>query len=331
MTRQVTSVSATVESRRNVTESRASVGSADIGAGYRCVVHVEAGAMDGFEEHDAGDEGSPEPRRRVRTSTVVVVVAAGWLLLTLFLVGRFSRDDDRPLQANLDASSGLDAGDGGGGDDKTGAGEEEVAADGEVTANGGGGPERTVASGSATEASVVDGGAPATGGGPSGGGAGGGSGSGTGSGAATAGPAAGGTGGGSTGNAPTTTAKGSAPPTTKAPSPTATSTTSKPPASTTTTTAAPVTVQVTATNLFYGYPAGYDSDFSVPAGSRVRFDNTEPDGDIEHTFTISGGWDSGDLKAAGSPRTSPALTAKGTFEYSCKHHPVTMHGAITVT
>lgn len=63
------------------------------------------------DDGDDGDDGggAPPPKKRVKTSTKVVLVAAGWLLLTLFLVGQFSKDKAQPSAvARLDTLSGAD-------------------------------------------------------------------------------------------------------------------------------------------------------------------------------------------------------------------------------
>ncbi|MEA3076437.1 MAG: hypothetical protein QOF60_1345, partial [Actinomycetota bacterium] len=289
----------------------------------------EPDAEDG-DDADDGDEGGKK-RPRIRKSTVVVLVVAGWLLLTLFFVGQFSSSPGKPSQAKLDTAAGADDG---------------SAADGEATADDSGSTDGGALEGvaSATGDGTTSGGSGSATGGTAGGAtpsAGGGSGTGDGSTGAI--PGTGGTtGGGSgtgTGGATTTAKPGTATTTTAKPG--GTTTTAKP-GSTTTTTAspgttattaapAPFTMQVTATNAQYGYPQGYGADFSFPAGSKVRFDNTESTNGIKHTFTISGGWDSGDMHADTAPKTSPALNTKGVFTYACTYHGLTMKGTITVT
>jgi hypothetical protein len=64
------------------------------------------------EPDDDIDEDEAPPKKRIKTSTKVFLVVAGWLLLTLFLVGQFSKDKGGPSAvANLDTvAQGAEAG-----------------------------------------------------------------------------------------------------------------------------------------------------------------------------------------------------------------------------
>lgn len=317
------------------------------------------GFGDGLDADDADDVAPAKKKKRVATSTKVVLVVAGWLLLTLFLVGEFSKDKPPTdtVSAQLDTIEGDAEFDDAGTPDIVDTEAEEVFdADGDGLLSE---SERTTAveayeaavasgevavgevwngvyegSASTTEEGTADAAVPGTGptsgGSTSGGSTGPGTETGTGSASGTsttttiASAAGGGGGGGST----TTTkpSSGGAATTAKP-----TTTTAPPPTTATPTTTAGgggVDVQVFADDaLGYTYPEGIQRDFSVPQGSKIVFDNRD---NIRHSFTIDGGWDSGEIRNNEGLRTSPALEP-GTFTYKCVNHPTTMNGSLTVS
>lgn len=290
--------------------------------------------LDVVEDEPDDDEDKP---KKMATSTKLVLVAAVWVLFTLFLVGRFSQDKPDTVSTRFDPSQGFDDGgtpdvidtpeeeaadlngDGVLDDQELAAAVEELASAGEEGSagdgasagdpGGAGGP-----SGGSYEATPTD--APAPPAVP---------------GVAPAGATTTTAGGDGGGNTATTTAP-------------KTTTTSKPGGgtSTTTTTAGggggatttappgvPVDITVTAKNFAYGYPTGYAKDLVVPRGSRITFDNIEISASVDHSFTINGGWNSGTIDKNDGPRTSPDLL-EGTYSYHCNVHDW-MNGTITVT
>lgn len=243
-------------------------------------VEYKAGAE---QEAEAEDDEDAE-KRRVPLSTKVLLVGAGWVLLTFFLIGVFNKDgkDDSvrlsqaPGAASLD-ESGEDGGDGGDGSDASGDGVTDGDADATVEAY----PGRTVAggeSGSAGSASADSGGTAGGGAaGGTGGTSGGGSGGGAGSGGATATTARSG-GGGTGGSSSSTTA---APGRGGGSGSTSTTATTKPSGSTTTSTPAPAVVKIN---------RGGNSDFesssvTIVSGQAVRFENED---NAPHTLTFDG-------------------------------------------
>ncbi len=302
------------------------------------------------------DDGEDAPRRGMKTLTKVALVAVGWVLLTLFLVGQFSGDDaaDESATARLDTVAGGDLDGDGIIDEVVEEEATDVNGDGIIEIGEG------IDEGTAT-ASVANGGdgdaAGSDGSGGSSAGSGGSSGSGSGSYQATptesgspnavpgapppAGSTSGGTssttaGGGSGGGSSSTTSTTRA--TTSTTSGGGSGTTST---STTTTTASgggsppppptnsAIILIVKARNARYEYPAGYGADFALATGSQVQFDNIESTGQ-RHSFTIPAVWDSGEIKAGDGTRTSPHLLP-GTYTYMCTKHPTTMRGTIAVS
>lgn len=317
------------------------------------------------ENVESDDEDAP--RGGMKTSTKVVLVAAGWVLLTLFLVGQFSEDPEDPsATARLDTVAGESVDlDGDGVIDEV-VEEEATDVNGDGIIEIGEGVEEGVAT-----ASGADGGSEGSdGSGASGEGGAGSSGSESGSyqatptesGGANAVPGAAPSSGGSTsgGSTATTTRSGSSPTTTAGSGSSggsSTTSTTRPPttttggggggatSSTTTTTTTTTTAGgggsppppgnsaiiliVKARNEAYEYPSGYSANLQLSTGSQIRFDNIESTG-VRHSFTIPAVWDSGEIKSDQGTRTSPALSP-GTYTYTCTKHPTTMRGTITVS
>ncbi len=122
---------------------------------------------DGDHEGDEGDEGDEGPRRRVGLVTKVVVLAAVWILLVVFLIGRFHTDNSPPADARLGQAVGGAQSDGadaaGGGSDDGGAVE---AGDPSAPGTGAVGPDGVAvatADGGSVLAGTAGGGAGATG------------------------------------------------------------------------------------------------------------------------------------------------------------------------
>lgn len=299
------------------------------------------------EIEDGVDDDAP---KRVKTTTKVALVAVGWVLLTLFLIGQFSGGRDAPDRARLDtvAGAGADLDDDGDFDEYVEEDAYDVNGDGiievgegvrEGVATASGGPPRGGGSGAASgedgagastgPAAPSEAGAGAAGGATGGtaGGAAGEAGSGgatattTRSGTATTSTtAAGGSSGTGTGSTTSTTASpsdggGSSSPSSTAPAPTSTS---------------PIILIVKARNNAYQYPNGYGADFALASGSQIRFDNDEGNSGVKHSFTIPTFWDSGEIKAGDGTRTSPPIPP-GAYTYTCTRHPATMRGTITVS
>lgn len=60
------------------------------------------GYDDQFDDELDDDDEAPKKKKRVATSTKIVLIVAGWILLTLFLVGEFSRNKNNPDTANAE-------------------------------------------------------------------------------------------------------------------------------------------------------------------------------------------------------------------------------------
>ena len=308
-------------------------------------------------DDDVDGDDPPKKKKRIATSTKVILVIAGWLLLTLFLVGEFSKDkNETDIRAQLESAN--DFYDDGGTPDVVDTEDEEAAdldGDGFITEE-----ERAAAleglssageDGSSSEAAAGEDGSGSDGGGDAGSGSGGGGvypgqpadgetaptavpGTAPGGGPTTTTTAAGGGGGGGGGggNATTTTtakpgggggggATTTSSPTTSAP---------PPPPPTTEQPGDPVTLDVTASGLAYHYPEGYSSTLVLPRGSKIRFDNTEGNNGTSHSFTVLNGWNSGQIKANDGTRTMPDGLTVGTYQFRCTVH-ASMNGTITVT
>jgi plastocyanin len=316
---------------------------------------------DGFDDElDDADGGAPK-KKRMATSTKIVLVVAGWILLTLFLVGEFSKDKTPvadPASAQLDTVEGEDVpeeeelfideevaleefdtdGDGVLSDTERAAAVEAyeaAVASGEIAI---GEPWKGVTGGTATATEEGAGESAMPGAGPTSGGSGSSSGTGT-SGGSTAGggsttttAASGGGGGGGGGESTTTTAKapGGNPTTTVKPTTTTSPTTTQAPPPPPPGGGTPVTFTVTASNL--AYHSDQNRTITLPRGSKITFDNQEGNNSIDHSFTIEGGWDSGTLNRNADPKTSPELQA-GSYTFSCKVHPAlpAMRGSLTIT
>lgn len=287
-----------------------------------------------FGDDELDDEPAAK-KKRVATSTKVILVVGGWLLLTLFLVGQFSKGSAGPdtVSAQLDTVN-EDFDDGGTPDvvdtdaelvfDSDGDGYldeteraavveayEAAVASGEVVV---GEPwHGTVSEGSAlatddgaTAAPAVPGAGPAS------------------DASASAAPP------GLTSETTTTTTKpggatSTTTTTTKSGGTSSTTTTAKAaPASTTTTTAAdaaPVDRAITVS----GNPSGFSYDprsFSVPSGSRVKMVNRST---AAHTWQIG----DGAPKPLPKDGTIDYQTITSTVSYRCTIHPG-MEGTITV-
>ncbi len=314
-------------------------------------------------ENDVEDDDEGAAGRGMKTSTKVVLVAAGWVLLTLFLVGQFSDDPtDQTATARLDTVAGGNVDlDGDGIIDEV-VEEEATDVNGDGIIEIGEGVDEGVASASGADGGDSGG---ADGSGASGEGGGGSSAESgsyqatpTESGGASAVPGAapssggttGGTSGGTSGSSSSTTTAGGG----SSGGSSSTTSTTRPPttttggggggtSSTTTTTAggggspppppppgnSAIILIVKARNEAYEYPAGHGANLQLPTGSQIRLDNIESTGQ-RHSFTIPAIWDSGEIKSDQGTRTSPALSP-GTYTYTCTKHPATMRGTITVS
>lgn len=313
---------------------------------------------DGFDDDlDDDDEGAPKKKKRMATSTKIVLVIAGWLLLTLFLVGEFSKDKTPTADT---ASAQLDTVDGELTEEEVDelAIDEEVAleefdsdgdgvlsdteraaaveayeaavASGEIAI---GEPYRGVTGGTATATEEGTGESATPGAGPTGG-----SGSGSGSGGTGTG---GGTGSGSTGSTTTTAATGGgggggggSTTTTAKPGGGSSTTTVRPTTTTSPTTTAPPPPpppppdEVSeSTMLVTGTPGAFviaPRDFTIAAGSKVRMQNAS---NKDHKWKLS---DRPEITVAKNT-TSPYQTfgTPGTVSYYCTIHD-NMDGTITV-
>ena len=309
--------------------------------------------------HDGGDgggddDGTPEKKKRVKTSTKIVLVVAGWLLLTLFLVGQFSADKAQPSAvARLDAVSGEDGatdetldeefepepvdteeeealdtdGDGFLSAAEQGIVEGDAAASlesGGSSSSSGSGGSGSTSGGTSTGGDSGSGGnavpGTAPGGGPTT------STTRAGSGTTTTTTAGGGGGGGGTTSSTPTTKPGGGNTTTTTPSTTSTTTGGPPPPP-------PVTITIRATAKdTYTYPSGYTSALQLPAGSKITFDNDHAG--TRHSFTVTQGntvvWDTGRIRSIDPTETSPEFAA-GTYAFTCTNEDQTMGGSISVT
>lgn len=302
---------------------------------------------------DSGDDASPT---RVRTGTKVVLVAAGWVLLTLFLIGQFSSDTEQAGdRARLDTVAGADLDGDGDVDEVVEEEASDVNGDGIIEVGEG------VEEGTATASTEEDGSStdpPGSGSAPSGssgsadggaspGGAADDGGDGAGAdavpGAAPSGGTTATTSGAGSGGSTTTTARASGGSTGGGSSGTSSTTTTtsgggsggSSGSSTTTTTAAPSTASspiiliVRARDERYEYPSGFSADLRLPVASQIRLDNVEANAGVRHSFTIPTFWDSGKIRSGDGTRTSPPLP-QGSYTYTCTEHPVPMRGTITV-
>ncbi len=311
---------------------------------------------------DGALEDDKPARKRMKTSTKIVLIVAGWMVLTLLLIGQFSKNaPDESADARLDtATEGNVDLDGDGVVDEV-VQEEATDVNGDGIIEIGEGVNEGVARSSA-DGTDGTGSEAGTSGSATGGAGGSGLASGyvgvtpgeSGSPNAVAGapPPAGTTSGGSTsGGTPSTTTSGGSTPggatssTTTTRSTTTTSSggggSATSSTSTTPTTAgggspppppppnSAIILIVKARNAAYEYPAGYSANFSFATGSKVQFDNIESTG-VKHSFTIPAVWDSGEIKPGDGTRTSPALSP-GTYTYACTKNPTTMRGTITVS
>jgi plastocyanin len=301
------------------------------------------GYDDQFDDELDDDDEAPRKKKRVATSTKIVLVVAGWILLTLFLVGEFSENRNKPDTASAELETTTEEFDDGGTPDIVDTeAEAEFDLDGDGfldEAERGAALEAFEASVEAGEVAIGESDVSESEG------SGGGGGTYPGPDGETATPAVPGAApSGGSGSSTTTTAKpggGGSPTTTAAPTTTkpgggggTTSTTpttaAPPPPPTTEAPGDPVALNVTASGFLYQYPAGYSKNLSLPAGSTISFKNTEASANIDHSFSIVNGWDSGVVNKNSAVKTSPEL-AKGSYEYRCKVHPTTMNGTLTVT
>ncbi len=70
----------------------------------------------------------------------------------------------------------------------------------------------------------------------------------------------------------------------------------------------------------------YPAEISFPAGTQIAWVNR---GQVRHTVTASGQWDSGPIAPGG--RWAAVFWTPGTYDYVCTIHPDLMHGRITIT
>lgn len=303
---------------------------------------------DGGADGESEDDAVGAPRRGMKTLTKVVLVAVGWVLLTLFLVGQFSDDPaDENARARLDTTSENVDLDGDGVVDEVVEEEAtDVNGDGIIEIGEGIDEGEATASGEDGDDGGTEGAAGVGAGESSGASAGSGSGSYQATPTETRSPNAvpgapppGGTSATTTGadssgsSSTTSTTQG---PTTTAGGGGATSSSTSTTTTTTTTAGQPppsnsaIILIVKARNEAYEYPSGYSANFSFATGSKVRIDNIEAGNGTKHTFTVVDGWDSGDVRRDDTPKESPPFTP-GTYTYACKYFPSTMRGTITVS
>lgn len=291
------------------------------------------GPTDPLEAIEDEPDDDDEKPKKMATSTKVVLIAAVWVLFTLFLVGRFSQDKPDAVSTQFGTSEGFDDG---GTPDVIDTPEEEAA---DVNGDGVLDDDELAAAveGLASAREEASAGDAASAGDP--GGAGGSSGGGY-DGTPTDAPATPAVPGAPPAGATTTTVGGGG---TITKTTTTTTTTAGGGATTittsTTTTAgggATTTAPGTAVPLVifayndsgYSYLTGYEEPLTLYRGSTITFDNR--DLGTRHSFTVPGIWDSGTIRANDDPETSPAL-APGTYTYSCLNHPDDMKGTLTVT
>jgi plastocyanin len=291
------------------------------------------GYDDQFDDELDDDDEAPKKEKRVATSTKIVLIVAGWILLTLFLVGEFSRNKNDPDTANAElqtTTGGFDDGgtpdvvdteaeaefdiDGDGFLDETErsaaleafeasfeAG--EVAIDeSDVSESDGDGSGDGTSPGpdGETATSAVPGAAPASGGSTT----------------TTAKPSGGG-GSPTTTAAPTTTKPGNSPTTTTSPTTTAPPPPPPPP---------PNEVSES-TILVTGTPGAFvlaPRSFTIAEGSKVRMQNSS---NKDHKWKIA---DRPEVTVAkGTTSAYQEFNSKGSIPYRCTIHP-DMDGTITV-
>jgi plastocyanin len=299
-------------------------------------------AVDDHGDGDGGDDDEPPKKKRVKTSTKIVLVVGAWLLLTLFLVGRFSSEKPQPSAvARLDTVSG---------EDGAAAGDEEEAFEPEpvdteeeelLDVDGDGflsAAEQGITEGEASAASENGGSGSGSGGSgsstgtPTGeGGSGGGNavpGAAPGGGATTsttAGSSSGGGGGGGGGGSTSTTAGGGGGTSTTRP-PTTTSSSTTTSTSTSIASGPEATISITDPTTNIGSPGVFNpGNLVIASGTKVRIHNQD---------TKAHGWDLpnyGEVAiAAGEFSSYITLTgASGsTIDYKCSVHS-SMKGRIT--
>lgn len=298
----------------------------------------DEGFDDQFDD-ELDDDEEPKKKKRVATSTKIVLVVAGWLLLTLFLVGEFSENKNKPDTASAELQTTEEFDDGGTPDIVDTEAEAEFDLDGDGFLDE---TERSAAL-EAFEASV-EAGEVAIGESDVSDSDGSGSGDGTypgpdGATAETAVPGAAPASG--SGSSTTTTAKpsgGGASPTTTA-APTTTKPGNAPTTTTSPTTTAPPppppsgqaeTYTVTAKNGAYVYAGSDVGTLVLFRGSKITFDNTEGNNGTYHSFTIDGVWDSGRIRSSDPARTMPDPLSPGTYRFYCTEHS-SMEGTLRVT
>jgi plastocyanin len=290
-----------------------------------------------FDDELDDDDEAPKKKKRVATSTKIVLVVAGWILLTLFLVGEFSENKNKPNTASAELQTTTPEFDDGGTPDIV-----DTEAEAEFDLDGDGfldETERTAAI-EAFEASVEagevaigesdvsdsEGGGTGAYPGPDG------------ETAETAVPGAAPSSGGSATNTTTTTAKpsggGGGSPTTTAPAPTTTKPGAPAPTTTTTppTTAPPPPPGAQPTDntiVVTGTPGAFvlePRDLSIVQGSRVRMQNLS---NKDHKWKV-GNRDEVTVDKAGGVSDYQVFNTKGTISYRCTIHPG-MDGTITVS
>ena len=315
---------------------------------------------DGFDDELDDDDGEPRKKKRIATSTKIVLVVAGWLLLTLFLIGEFSKDktptgDTASAQLDTVDSDGdgeLDAeddlfideevaleefdtdGDGVLSESERAAAVEAyeaAVASGEIVT---GEPWKGVTGGAATATEEGTGESAMPGAGPTSGGSGSGSGTGSGSGSTGTGGGAGSTGsttttaassGGGGRGATTTTTKGAAqsPTTTANPTTTTSPTTTSPPPP-----PPPPPDEVSeSTIVVTGTPGAFilaPRSFTVAVGSKVRMQNSS---NKDHKWKLSDRPEI--LVEKGTVSAYQTFNTRGTISYHCTIHDK-MDGTITV-
>lgn len=284
-------------------------------------------------DDELDDDEAPKKKKRVATSTKIVLVVAGWILLTLFLVGEFSRNKDKPDTASAELQTTTGEFDDGGTPDVV-----DTEAEAEFDLDGDGFLDETERSAAleAFEASV-EAGEVAIGESDVSESDGGGSGDATypgpeGETATSAVPGA----APSSGSSTTTTAKpsgggGASPTTTAAPATTTTRQGNAPTTTTSpTTTAPPPGAQPSDTTIVVtGTPGAFvlePRNFSIVQGSRVRMQNLS---NKDHKWKV-GNRDEVTVNKTGGISDYQEFNTKGAISYRCTIHP-DMDGTITVT